>query len=359
MKRGTRILLFLGLLILILVAVAVYFFLQPQGAGVGATPTPGIEMVEIVTAGQPISRGSEIKTESLASMKIPADSWSESMILRQEDALGKYATFNLPQGIPLMVEMLSDRPDAGTGSTWARKIQPGQVAISIPMTRLGGVAYAIRDGDYINVIVTTMLVDLDGPYQSILPNNFGEILNVGASPGAATLMTLSNGGTGGPIGRAELDPVLNQAIYLLPSEAQRPRIVSQTLLQNVRVLHVGTFETTSAAAQQAQPAPATTPAAGQPAATPVPVIAPDVITLIVSPQDAVTLTYLMYGGAKLTLALRAPDDPSQTQTEAATLQNLLSQYAIPIPAKMPYGFQPRIDYLVEPILRNDIPTPRP
>lgn len=78
------------------------------------------------------------------------------------------------------------------------------------------------------------------------------------------------------------------------------------------------------------------PQEGQPTPTPVVQPDPELITLIVSPQDAVALTYLMYSGAKFNMALRAPDDTTRVETEAATLQYLLSQYAIPVPAKLPY-----------------------
>jgi pilus assembly protein CpaB len=80
---------------------------------------------------------------------------------------------------------------------------------------------------------------------------------------------------------------------------------------------------------------------------------PDIVTLMVSQQDAVTLTYLVYTGAKFTLTLRGAGDQSRIETEAATLQYVLSQYAIPVPAKLPYALQPRIDELLPPILPND------
>ena len=59
---------------------------------------------------------------------------------------------------------------------------------------------------------------------------------------------------------------------------------------------------------------------------------------------------MLYGGAELTLTLRGANDTSRVETEAATLQFLLSQYAIPVPAKLPYGPEPRIDALESPIL---------
>jgi len=84
---------------------------------------------------------------------------------------------------------------------------------------------------------------------------------------------------------------------------------------------------------------------------------PDLITVIVTPQDAVALTYLMYSGTKFTLTLRAPDDTTRVETEAATLQYLLSQYAIPVPAKLPYVMDnkslPLVQKVTEP---NTIPV---
>jgi pilus assembly protein CpaB len=56
------------------------------------------------------------------------------------------------------------------------------------------------------------------------------------------------------------------------------------------------------------------------------------------------------------MSLRNPSDQSRLATEAATLQFLLSQYNIPVPAKLPYASQPRIDQLVPPALPS-VTTP--
>jgi len=148
-------------------------------------------------------------------------------------------------------------------------------------------------------------------------------------------------------GRIELDPTLQQPIYVVPSEEQRPRTVCQTIFQDVVVLKLGNFPVGD---EDVPVDTGTDPAAPEdPAATQVPT-APDIVTLIVSPQDATSLTYMLYSGAKITLTLRGANDSSRIETEAATLQFLLSQYAIPVPAKLPYSSEPRIDALVEPPL---------
>jgi pilus assembly protein CpaB len=74
----------------------------------------------------------------------------------------------------------------------------------------------------------------------------------------------------------------------------------------------------------------------------------------------VTLNYIIYTGAQLTLALRPSGDDTQVQIEAATLDFLLKQYNIPVPARLPYGVEPRVDDLNAPNLPNDaLPTPEP
>jgi len=354
MRRGGPILLVLVLIIVVLIAVA---FLVVQGIGpfakVDVSPTAPIE--KIVVARQPINQADEITDALLSTEDLPKNLVTEKMITDKQSLIGKFAVASIPQGWPLSLDMVSDRPATG-GS---KVILPGQVAISIPLSRVEMVGYGVKDGDYVDIIVTTVFVDLDASFQSVSPNSFGQVVNIGAQPDAAPLAVLGmNNGSGQQraAGRAELDPTLNQVIYFVPSEKQRPRLVSQMILQDIQVLHVGNFSLV--AGQSSSGDVQSTPgAAGQAAPTPAAVAVPDIITLIVSPQDAVSLTYLMYSDIKLSLVLRAPDDRSRAETEAATLQYLLSQYAIPVPAKLPYGIGSRTDNL--PVLGVPTATPHP
>jgi pilus assembly protein CpaB len=66
----------------------------------------------------------------------------------------------------------------------------------------------------------------------------------------------------------------------------------------------------------------------------------------------------VYAGSQLTLALRPSGDDTRVQTEATTLDFLLTQYNIPVPVKLPYGMEPRVDDLLPPELPNDVePAP--
>ena len=196
-----------------------------------------------------------------------------------------------------------------------------------------------------------MLVDVDTQFQSRLPNLAASIIAPG--PGSAetggTTATISvvSGGPGSVQGRAELDTTLNQAVYVLPSEEQRGRIVSQTLVQDATVLWVGEFPEDGKIEEG--PKPTHTPAPeGQQAAPEAPAPRPDIITLIVSPQDAVTLNYLILAGGKLSLAMRSYGDDQRIDTQAATLQFILDQYRIPNPVKLPVGLEPRMDEMLWP-----------
>jgi len=155
-------------------------------------------------------------------------------------------------------------------------------------------------------------------------------------------------------GKVIIDPVLGQAVYVVPSEPQRPRIVSHMLLQDVVVLRVGEFPLqgtdAGAAGGEATPTPAPEEQpVDEEAAAP---IAPDVITLIVTPQDAVTLNYILMAqskaAAQLSLVLRRTKDDTRINVLPVTLQFLLEQYQIPVPARLPYSLNPRIDDLTLP-----------
>ena len=324
MKRGTRILLILIILIVVLAVVA--FFVISNGGGLlSTTSAPAQEMTNIVILSQPVGMDSEITAEVLGTMPYPKDNMNPAMIIDKNMVIGKYAKFQLGGGLPLTLDMLQDRPGmAQTGSQAAKTISPGLVAVSIPVSQLSSVAYGIKDGDRVNLIITTNFYDVDTDYQSKLPNNTSDLT---VSLGGETVSAETKDWIMRR-GRAELDNSLNKAFYVVAQEPQRPRTVSQMLLQNIQILHVGDF--TVGGTQQVAVVE------GQPTPTPAPVYLPNVVTLMVSPQEAIVLTYLMSINASFNMVLRAPDDTTKIETDAATLQYLLSQYQIPVPSKLPY-----------------------
>lgn len=362
MRRG-RIFIYLAfIIILALVAFVVVYqrFILPANTPSAEAPvaTPVVDTVNVVVLTQRVSRGAAVEPAMLGLVPIQRDLFIEGMFSETNEVVGRLAKFDLDAGIPLTESMLVDSAEelSGTGSLAALAIPRGMVAVSIPISRLSSVAYALQSGDHVNVIATILLADLDTDFQTKLPNMAGIVIAPGTQgeEGPNYLTAQVSGGTEGgtTVGKAEIVAGLGQTVYSMPSEQQRPRLVSQSLLQDVMVLKVGEFPIEGEPTPEPTPegeAPAEQPAADEVVAEPP---KPTVITLIVTPQDAITLNYLLYYqkylGAHLTLALRSAEDDTRVQTEAVTMQYLLEQYNIPVPAKLPYGIEPRVDNVQSP-----------
>jgi pilus assembly protein CpaB len=397
MRKGRVFFIIALILVLGLAAVALFYFRGlPSSTGESATETveaPVVDMVEVIVITQQTPRGYLLNETVLGTIEIPREMLIEGYFTDMAAVVGRQARVDLDSNMLLTSSMVVDSPDqlSATGSLAALSIPRGMVAISIPINRLTSVSYAPQPGDHVNVIATLLILDLDTDFQSATPNRNAAVL--GAGPGVVvgaetetdisvdantdlskvTAQTIGAGPTS-VIGRTAIDPLLEQTLYVVPSESQRPRLVSQTLLQDAIVLGVGDFPLTDETQEEPTPTPELPPVEGDPESTvdyssEYPVEAelvkaepklPDLITLIVNPQDAVTLNYLVYAGAQLTLALRPSGDDTRVQTEATTFDFLLTQYNIPVPVKLPYGMEPRVDDLLPPELPNDVvPTPEP
>ena len=362
-------------IVLILGLVALYAVLNLNAGEQAAESGP--QTTDIVVVTQPIPRGSLITDEALGMQAIPTTDSIGVMFTDKNLAIGRVARYDLEPGVPLMTSMIADT-SAGLvtgGSDTALLIPSGMVAFPIPIDRFSSLAYGLRAGDHVNVIATLLLVEMDSDFQTILPNNTAALLSPGdtvATGGvqveppssqlvveelinSLTAQTVS-GGAASPVGNATFDETVGQPFYQVPSEAQRPRLVSQTLIQDITVLHVGNFFYTDERGEEVPNSIGAVPASDALASIPQP---PDLITLIVTPQDAVTLNYLVYAGAELSLALRSAADSTVATTEAVTLEYLLNTYNIPVPTKLPYGLEPRIDSLLSPAPQDILVQPAP
>jgi pilus assembly protein CpaB len=325
--------------------------------------------MDVVVVSQNTPRGTVLDETLVTLISIPKNDAVAGMFFNNLAAVvGRRVKFDLDSGIPLTASMLVDQADelSSTGSVAALNIPKGMVAVSIPISRLTSVSYAPRPGDHVSVIATLLFVDLDSDYQTKLPNELSLVAGPVSTEGS-NVLSLSDSKE--PVwdkadtryvylGRTELDPLFNELIYIVPQETQRPRMVSQTLLPDATVLNVGNFPL-----KDEEPAPVETEEGAIPeAAVPQPeaevvepkVVPPDIITLIVTPQEAVSLNYILMSKVVFTLALRASGDDSIVPTEPATLQFILDEYNINLPAKLPYGLEPRTNYLVLPNLINDV-----
>ncbi len=328
---------------------------QPTNQGgdetaVPVTATPE-QVLRIIGASQTLGRGVIIPTEALVAIPWPTNIVPPSAITDPAQVVGTRARYTIARGEPIFSTMIvqSLAQLSPTGSDAAAQIPAGYVAISIPYNRAHGVALGVKDGDHVNLIVSWAVVDLDQDFQSQLPN-LSTVLSppnpdaVFAIP-PSTVSVVNSGNVNSPsaVGRGANGVEIDADFYIVPSEPQRPRLVTQGIIQDALVLRVGTFGEDAPAVIEPTPTAdpnATAAAPPPPTSTPLP---PDIITLVVSPQDAIVLNYVnrlaeRYPlGVQVTFALRSAGDTSRVDTEAVTLSYMFEKFNIALPAKLNYG----------------------
>lgn len=356
MRRGR---IFILIAMVILLGVAAAYFLLGQGGPPGPEDLPPEgyvppDMVYVAIAAQDMPRGSVIPNDGVVFQQMPADLVVETMLAgtNEQDirnrVVGRRARMEIARGVPITERMITEETGdlLGAGSDASIAIPQGYTAITIPMNRFSGVAYALRPGDAVDVIITLMMVDLDEDFQTRLPNLVAPIVSPGGSEEfpapSLTGSVVAVSELGSVFGRVEIEPNLNVPLHLIPQELPRQRLVTQRLVEGATVLHVGTFsledvlgEEPTAAPVEEQGIGATAPEEGEPVQAPPP--PPDLVTVIVTPQDALALNWATHIGADLILTLRAPGDLTVTETNSVTMQYLIDNYNIAIPSKLPYG----------------------
>ncbi|RLD11529.1 MAG: hypothetical protein DRI56_00940 [Chloroflexota bacterium] len=388
MRRG-RVALYLILIVILLgaggvVAYQRYFSGGKSDSANQPVATPVTVNVVVITQKTPL--GTVLDETVLGTIPIAQDLFIEGMFSDIAEVVGYQARFDLDSGIPLTVNMLADSATqlSARGSLASLSIPKGMVAMTIPINRLSSVAYALKPGDDVMVMASMEFVDIDSEFQTIFPNTIlpnasmltyapTSILGMGGEGEDAALAVAfldlwkellleQKSVTGGRVDDANAD----EAFYTTPSEAQRSRLAVQIIIPRAQVLHVGEFPWAEVEeVPGVEATPTTIPAEAQlvgsnetGAIEPEKPEAPDLITLIVTSQEAINLTYLLNSGVDLTLALRSAGDDTVLDTQTVTMQYFLDSYSIPVPAKLPYGFAPRLDEVELPTEKQPTPTPQ-
>jgi pilus assembly protein CpaB len=304
-----------------------------EGEGTAVPYVPPEDMVEIVVAAQPvIPRGTRITSDTVRLTAWPKESAPEGYLTDVGSVLNRIARVDIVRNMPVLEEMLTDRVEdlTATGSDAALQIPEGMVAYALPVARWSSVAWAIRPGDRVDVIVSLLLVELDEEFQSILPDS-----------ASCVEPPEGEGCQSGMLGRLEV--LANGWVVAVgPSEAQRPRMVTQLTVQDAEVLRVGDWPMEE---KEAPPVEPEEPAEGEAAAPPEPQrAAVESLTLIVTPQDAMVLKYAEETGASMDLVLRSARDRDKgtITTESVTLKYIFDRFNIELPPKLPYGVEPRL-----------------
>jgi len=367
MQRG-RLLIIIAFIIIvgaIVVVVVLPRLNAPRAVQPGTTPQPGqtvvqqnnlptptpLEFVDIVIAVQELPRGFRIPANALELRPWPEVSAPVNSFTSLEEVIGKIARTDIFREQPILTSMITDdfTSLAEVGSDAAAVLPSGLLAIAVPMDRLSGVAYAIRDGDRVDVILSMLFVDVDDISQTIAPNQI-------------TLFQITEDGINFSStieGRAD-STSLGPAI-IGPSERQRPRLVTQRTVQDALVLHVGEFSLDGRLFGK-PPTPTPVPAAdaeqnsqqGTPVPSPTPKL-PDIVTLGVTPQDAVVLAWAIETRLPLTLALRSAGDASRSTTSGVDMDYMVNTFNINPPVKRQYALEPAIRSIRQLLSSQDAP----
>ncbi|MCC6612175.1 MAG: Flp pilus assembly protein CpaB [Anaerolineae bacterium] len=364
------------ILILLVAIVAAVVFLLPNLTGGGQatttdtegtpvpvvvqqnipTPTP-LQLTEIVIAVQELPRGIPIPPNAVALRPWPLESAPINGITNLEDVVGKIARTDIFREEPILSNMVVDDLTslARVGSDAAAILPSGLVAIAVPMDRLTSVAYGVQDGDRVDVIMSMLFVDVDEEFQTILPNKV-TLVSQDPETQEIQLTTAIEG---------RLDPLGFGNAVVGPSERQRPRLVTQRTIQDALVLHVGEFPpdgrfigvpaTPTPAAEGEGEGDAAAQGGGNATAVPSPTFArPDIVTLGVTPQDAVVLTYTIEARLPLTFVLRSARDTSRVATDPVTLDYIMTEFNIQLPGRRPYSIEPAIRSIRQLIVEDQL-----
>lgn len=307
------------------------------------TPTPA-NMTKIVLSAQDITRGQQLSEDAVILQDWPVDSVPLGAITSLEDAYGMVAKVDIPRGMPVTESMVSFPGSGalvvGEGSQASWMIPEGKVAYALPFGRYNSVAWAIRPGDHVDILLSALMLELDEEFQTPLPNQLSPIEGGGEGEEGQAVPS------SGPAGRFEVLPN-GVLINVTPNGPQNPRMITQLTVQDAVVLRVGDW-------QETQPATTTEQAGGeggeggegqateeQPVEQQAPA-AERSITLAVTRQEAAVLEYAYLNKARLTLVLRPAGEEGPVSTESVTLQYLFDRYGLDMPTKLPYGFTPAV-----------------
>lgn len=320
----------------------------PQGQGdPGANP-------QVVIALQDLPRGFQFTADqvdinnpaaAVGLIEWPVDQLSvpANAINNPEDLIGLLARTDLPREAPiLLTQVVPDVQDLSRiGSDAALTVPPGLVAIAVPISPSGvsAVSFAPQPGDFVDIILSFLFVEVDETFQSRRPNFVSIITR--AENGALVFSP--------PLeGRSEPSPLSSLGVLVIPGEVQRPRLTTQRTVERAQVIWVGNFPRDGRILGLMTPTPFDTPTpnpeegAAQPTVPPPTVGIPSHITLAVEPQDALVLTWAIDARIPINITLRNPSDTGSTPTTAVTLQYLIDNYSVPNPPILPFALEPPI-----------------
>lgn len=297
MKRSNRLVILVGVLLAILAFVLVVVLLnQRQPSAEETVPTTATVLV----ATEDIAIGDPVTPDKVEATEVPISAAGTNALSDPSQVGGQAAIIAVPQGSQVTEDVIGR---AGGPIDISAQLLPGEKAIAVRLDPTTGVNFLIQPGDTVDVVVSEEIAVLQETADSVAAR----------------------------AGDPDLTPRFEQVTGL---EAAR---TVKTVLQNKRVLYV------SATNIPDEPDPAATPVPEGQAAAPPPVeIASIVVVFAGTDQDAEVLKFTQRDNAELssenagisgsvTLVIRAEDDDAVETTTGITIDQLVTDYGLPVP----------------------------
>lgn len=340
------------------------------------TPTPEVDLVQVVTADVRLPVGTRLTRDLISMEWRPATNVAIRAgytFSNPDEVIGRIVGTEIAKGEAILDAMLAFSPTDITtfGSDLALQLENGRVAVAFPIDRFSGLGYTLRPGDYVDILMSIALTDLDEEFQTARPNILEQVDQQKLLEGEAFLFEPATEG------RLELIPGINVVGVVGPGggKIRIPRRVTQLTLQQLKVIWVGTWEdprdqerarADEQAAYQAAVAAAAATATANPEQPP-PVIPtprpmgqrldaiPDIIIVSLTAQDALVLKWALESQVNINLALRAQGDAQVFLTTSVSLPQAVEQSGLSLPVALPYGLEP----MATPIQVTATPEPSP
>ncbi|MDJ0753832.1 MAG: hypothetical protein QNJ45_09960 [Ardenticatenaceae bacterium] len=342
------------------------------------------ELVEVVVSLQTVPRGFQMsETELSTELRLAADV-NDNMVRSIDEAVGLFARTDIYQGETLTYDSLvrdltlDGQLDYGPSSL----IPPGYLAMSVPLDRLGSVAYGIEGGDFVDILVTFILFPVDEQFQSRLPNDATFFLeNITDGPAESSeeggssdpsdisseLYTLS------PYGRFET-LADGSIVHVSPAESTQRGVHVSFVIQNAKVIQVGPFEPPlPPQLPTATPTPDPNAESGEFSETPeeslqpTPIPPADVVVVALPPQQQLVLKYAVETNSIIDYALRGVNDGELYAVDNVTFDYIVDRFNVEIPPDFAYIVNTRDNMFVKVFIDDEglnpelvvtvIPTP--
>jgi Flp pilus assembly protein CpaB len=294
MRRGGTIFIIVGVLLALATAAVAYVMMAGRGAGpepTEATPTPEAK-IPVVIALQDIPAYSDIPAEAVGTQDI-AESKLTNHLLAPEAVVGRRAARTILRGSFIMADWIVDpQAVAQEGVNASLNITPdregrSRVAMAFETSELYGVAGAIQNGDFVDMLISYRLIDRE----------------------------------------EELEPAAEGEQAPEPTQM----LVAQLLLQDIEVYRVGPWLIpTPTPVPEGEEAPAAEEVEAE-----VKPLRSNTLTLLLTQQDALVVKFARESGATIDLVLRGRDDHSTVRTETVTLQYVMTRFEITPPTEPP------------------------